>query len=211
MATATRTRDRRAQLLDAANRVVMREGPEVSMNSIAAEAGITKPILYRHFGDKGGLFRALAERHTDDLLERLRQALTTRGGRRDRTRTTLDAYLSAIEERPQIYRFLMHRASVEEPDVRGEVASFLRRLSDQLAAGIRVDLGLADDDPRAVVWAHGIVGMAQNAGEWWLDQTDVSRAEVVEQLTELLWGALARPTPAHARTRHPDGRLKETS
>ena len=33
------------------------------MNVIAAEAGITKPILYRHFGDKGGLYRALAERH----------------------------------------------------------------------------------------------------------------------------------------------------
>ncbi len=200
--------DRRAQLLDAADRVVMRDGPDVSMNAIAAEAGITKPVLYRHFGDKGGLFRALAERHTDDLLDRLRHALVTRGNRRERTSSTLDAYLSAIEARPQVYRFLMQRASVEEPDVRGEVASFLRRLSGELAAGIRIDLGLDEDDPRALVWAHGIVGMAQNAGEWWLEHGDVPRTEVVEQLTELLWGVLASSAPRHAA---PARRVKEIS
>ena len=71
--------DRRALLLAAADRVVQRDGPDASMNVIAAEAGITKPILYRHFGDKGGLYRALAQRHIEELLERLRAALVTRG------------------------------------------------------------------------------------------------------------------------------------
>ena len=60
---------RRRELLEAADRVVLRDGPEASMNAIAAEAGITKPILYRHFGDKSGLYRALAKRHTDALLD----------------------------------------------------------------------------------------------------------------------------------------------
>src|SRR5436190_15385853 len=91
---------KREQLLDAADRVVRREGSAASMNLIAAEAGITKPILYRHFGDKGGLFRALADRYIDDLRARLRSALTTRGGLRARTRATIDAYLSAVEEQP---------------------------------------------------------------------------------------------------------------
>ena len=59
---------RRRELLEAADRVVLRDGPGASMNAIAAEAGITKPILYRHFGDKGGLYAALAKRHTDALL-----------------------------------------------------------------------------------------------------------------------------------------------
>ncbi|MBR7674846.1 helix-turn-helix transcriptional regulator, partial [Streptomyces daliensis] len=66
---------RRRELLEAADRVVLRDGPGASMNAIAAEAGITKPILYRHFGDKGGLYRALAVRHTDALLDALRAAL----------------------------------------------------------------------------------------------------------------------------------------
>ena len=157
------------------------------MNTIAAEAGITKPILYRHFGDKGGLYRALAARHIETLLEQLRTALLTRGGLEARTRATVDAYLAAIEAQPQVYRFLVHRAALEEPDVRGEVAGFVRRFGDELAAGIQAEPTLGDVTPeRAKVWAHGIAGMVQAAGDWWLDHNDVPRAVVVGELTTLL-------------------------
>src|SRR3954451_18952970 len=80
---------KRDELLAAADRVVQREGSAATMNLIAAEAGITKPILYRHFGDKVGLYRALADRHIELLLDRLREALATRGGLRARTRATV--------------------------------------------------------------------------------------------------------------------------
>ena len=103
-------RRRRRELLEAADRVVLRDGPKASMNAIAAEAGITKPILYRHFGDKGGLYRALAKRHTDALLDALRAALDAPAERRERVEATLGTYLAAIEARPQVYRFLMHPA-----------------------------------------------------------------------------------------------------
>jgi AcrR family transcriptional regulator len=191
MTTSTAT-DRRMQLLAAADRVVQREGSAATMNVIAAEAGITKPILYRHFGDKGGLYRALAERHTDLLLERLRAALATRGGLKARTLATVDAYLASVEERPQIYRFLMERAAVEEPGVRGQVTGFLRRFGDELAAGIRSEPELTDIPPeRAVVWAHGIAGMVQSTGDWWLDHPDVPRRAVVDELVALLWDGFA--------------------
>src|SRR3954453_18046099 len=127
---------KRDELLDAADRVVQREGSAASMNLIAAEAGITKPILYRHFGDKVGLYRALADRHIDQLLDRLRTALATRGGLQARTRATVDAYLTAVEEQPQVYRFLVERAAVEEPDVRGQVQGFVRRFGEPLPLGI---------------------------------------------------------------------------
>jgi AcrR family transcriptional regulator len=179
--------DRRAALLEAADRVVQREGPDASMNVIAAEAGITKPILYRHFGDKGGLYRALAARHIDDLLGRLRAALLTRGGLEARTRATVDAYLVSIEDNPQIYRFLVRRAAVEEPGVRGQVEGFVRRFGDELAVGIAHEPALGHVPPaRAAVWAHGIAGMVQAAGDWWLDQTDVPRGLVVDELVTLL-------------------------
>src|SRR3954463_13967898 len=122
---------RHGQLLEAADRVVRREGSAASMNLIAAEAGITKPILYRHFGDKGGLYRAPAARHPARLLVRLRAALTPRGGLTARTRATVDAYLAAVEEQPQVYRFLMERAAAEDVDVRGQVLGFLRRFGDE--------------------------------------------------------------------------------
>jgi AcrR family transcriptional regulator len=191
--------ERREQLLEAADRVVLREGSAASMNAIAAEAGITKPILYRHFGDKGGLYRALASRHIEWLLANLRGALLTRGGLAARSRATVDTYLSAVEARPQVYRFLMERAAVEDPDVRGAVQGFVRRFGDELAAGIMAEPALAPvDEMRAKVWAHAIAGMVQAAGDWWLDHPDVPRAVVVDQLVALLvggFGAAAPPLP----------------
>ena len=140
---------RRRELLEAADRVVLRDGPRRSMNAIAAEAGITKPILYRHFGDKGGLYRALAKRHTDALLDSLRAALDAPAERRERVEATLDTYLAAIEARPQVYRFLMHPAedAPRRPsagfDVGQHSAPLLRRLGEELAKVIeeRLDLG----------------------------------------------------------------------
>jgi AcrR family transcriptional regulator len=180
--------DKREQLLDAADRVVQREGSAASMNLIAAEAGITKPILYRHFGDKVGLYRTLADRHIDQLLARLRAALATRGGLQARTRATVDAYLAAVEQEPQVYRFLVERAAVEEPVVRGQVQGFVRRFGEELAAGIANEPELSGLAPeRAVVWAHAIAGMVQATGDWWQDHPEVPRRVVVDQLVSLLW------------------------
>ncbi|MEE1930744.1 TetR family transcriptional regulator [Streptomyces sp. TRM 70351] len=188
---------RREELLEAANRVVMREGPEASMNAIAAEAGITKPILYRHFGDKGGLYRALAVRHTDALLDSLRAALDAPADRRERVESTLDTYLAAIEARPQVYRFLMHPAEGGARDEQGvtagqHTAPLLRRLGEELAKVIddRVDLG-PDSAELARVWGHGIVGMMHAAGDWWLADRPCSRQQLVRHLADLLWGRLA--------------------
>src|SRR3954447_8614656 len=179
---------KRDELLAAADRVVQREGSAATMNLIAAEAGITKPILYRHFGDKVGLYRALADRHIELLLDRLRAALATRGGLKARTRATVDAYLGSVEEQPQIYHFLVERAAVEEPDVRGQVQGFVRRFGEELAAGIASEPQPQGGDPtRALVWAHAIAGMVQATGDWWLDQHDVPRHVVVDELTALLW------------------------
>lgn len=194
--------DRRRELLEAADRVVLREGPDASMNAIAAEAGITKPILYRHFGDKEGLYRALAVRHTDALLTSLRAALDAPADRRERVEATLDTYLAAIEARPQVYRFLMHPAEDGSGpgagsgeggfDVGRHSAPLLRRLGEELAEVIaeRVELG-PDGEEAARVWGHGVVGMMYAAGDWWLRERPCSRARLVGHLTDLLWGRLA--------------------
>ncbi|MEV7277835.1 TetR family transcriptional regulator [Streptomyces sp. NPDC093111] len=188
---------RRRELLEAADRVVLRDGPKASMNAIAAEAGITKPILYRHFGDKGGLYRALATRHTDALLSALRAALDAPADRRRRVESTLDTYLASIEAMPQVYRFLMHPAEESQQaeqgfDVGRHSAPLLRRMGEELGQVIaeRVDLG-PGGEAQARIWGHGIVGMMHAAGDWWLGERPCSRAELVSSLADLLWGRLA--------------------
>jgi AcrR family transcriptional regulator len=192
----TATERRRQELLEAAERVVLRDGPEASMNAIAAEAGITKPILYRHFGDKSGLYRALAKRHTDALLATLRAALDSPGDRRDRVEATIHAYLYTIESHPQVYRFLMHPSEAPADGERGFDAGrhsvpLLRRMGEDLAEAIaeRLDLG-PDGALVARTWGHGIVGMMYAAGDWWLGERPGTRDQLVRHLTDLLWGRL---------------------
>ena len=176
---------RREALLDAADRIVQRDGPTATMASIAAEAGITKPILYRHFGDKSGLHAALADRYTGALLCDLRSALEAGTDRRDRVERTVGAYLAAIEREPQVYRFLV--LSDEAAPSSSQVRSFTRGLAALLATGMAAELGVGP--VRAAVWAHGVVGMVQAAGDWWLDSPDVTRGELVTELADLLFGA----------------------
>ena len=183
---------RREALLDAADVVVLRDGPAASMSTIAAEAGITKPILYRHFGDKSGLYRALAERHTSRLIERVRASLLASPDRRERFRGTVETYLAAIEAEPGVYRFLMHRAAAEDPGVRGQVAAFVRRVGAEVGAGIAAELHLtAAEVGLGATWGLAIVGMVQVAGDAWLEDPQVPRAQLAEQLTDLVWGAYA--------------------
>ncbi|HVE73515.1 MAG TPA: TetR/AcrR family transcriptional regulator [Mycobacteriales bacterium] len=179
----------RASLLDAADRVVQREGPAASMASIAAEAGITKPILYRQFGDKDGLYAALAERHTSALLDTLRAALASGRNPRDRVARTVDAYLAVIEADPQVYRFLMHATEAASAQV--QVRSFLRSLAESLAEGIATELGPGVGAVRSHAWAHGLVGMVQAAGEWWLRERPCPREHLVAELVELAFGGYA--------------------
>ena len=188
---------RRRELLEAADRVVLRDGPGASMNAIAAEAGITKPILYRHFGDKGGLYAALAKRHTDALLGALRAALDAPAERRERVEATLDTYLAAIEAHPPWGASGNGRPEGAQPsdpgfDVGKHSAPLLRRMGEELAEVIeeRVDLGPGSQQ-LARVWGHGIVGMMHAAGDWWLGERPCSRAELVRSLADLLWGRLA--------------------
>lgn len=190
---------KREQLLDAADRVIRTKGSTASMNDIAAEAGITKPILYRHFADKGGLYTALADRYISMLRERLTSALLTRGGLRARTRATIDAYLAVIEQEPQVYRFLVQRAAYEEPGVAGEVADFVRRFATDLAVGLRHEPQLQGiTGTEAAVKAHAIAGMVAQAGDYWLETEDLPREVVVDRLTGLLLdGLLAHPRPAN--------------
>jgi AcrR family transcriptional regulator len=181
--------DRRRALLEAADRVIQRAGPAASMAEIAAEAGISKPILYRHFGDKSGLYQALAERHTRKLIEGIRTEFSRTDSVRARTQSTIDTYLATISANLHLYRFLMHRASAEDAATHSAMSTMIRDVSQELAEVMIAEGRLVDRD-RAYVWGHAVVGMVQTAGDWWLDHPDVSRETVVDSLTDLILGGL---------------------
>ncbi len=181
--------ERRRTILDAADRVIQRDGPDASMLAIATEAGISKPILYRHFGDKGGLYQALAQRHVDPLIEAIRSELYQNTDFEVRARATVGAYLSMISQNLNLYRFLMDRATSEDVRTRSDLGLMVRRLGEELADLLLTERRIRGR-VRAQIAAHAIVGMVQAAGEWWLEHPEVSESDIIDDLTSAVVGAI---------------------
>src|SRR5688572_3705276 len=178
-------RRRREELLDAADRVIHRCGPGFSMDEIASEAGITKPVVYRHFGDKDGLHEALTERYIDELKLALRPATET-DDPRSRLAATIDAYLSYVEREPDRYRFLL--AAAEQPRTAQLMADFRREHIGGCAFTSPRKLHRAGLDPGfAEPWAQCVSGMIRAAGASWLENRSLPRGRLVEYLTTVLW------------------------
>lgn len=181
--------ERRAELLDAAERAIRRVGPHASMDEIAAEAGITKPILYSHFGDKAGLVHGLAGRVAGQLNRAVSDALSSAGKPAEVVSSTIEAFCTFIESEPELYRFLVQSARYEA-DNAGP------RLMSDIGSEVAVTLGSAlrqagADSGAAEPWAFAIVGMVFGGAGWWLERRSMSKADLVGYLSQLLWTGLA--------------------
>jgi AcrR family transcriptional regulator len=171
--------------LDVADRVIQARGPNVSMDEIASEAGITKPVLYRHFGDKEGLYEALTRRYVDELVRALRPAVQT-DDPRSRLAAAIDAYLSYVEREPERYRFLLHAG--EQPRTAPILSDFRRQHIASCAFTAVENLERAGLDAGfAEPWAHCVNGMIRAAGTSWLETRSLPRAQLVDYLTTILW------------------------
>lgn len=176
---------------------IREEGPGVTMEQLAKAGGVTKPILYRHFRDRDGLIRAIADQFAAALLESVQTPLLSAAGDpKALLVSTVDSYVGFIADDPNLYRFLVRHA----PD-RGAghvtISALVEGIAKQVAVVIGEQLRAAGRDTGAAVpWAFGIVGLVHQAGDWWLDDQTMSRERLVEHLTSLLWEGLSAGGPA---------------
>ena len=183
---------RRDELLDAAVEAIRRHGPQVSMEDLARAAGVTKPILYRHFGHRDGLTAALATRFAHGLESTLQTAMLSGNDPRETLIKTIDAYLAFVEHDPDVYRFLVRHLTASPPDDELSVGNFLRQVGNQVAVVVGEQMRAAKvDSGGAEPLAHGIVGMVHAAGDWWLERQTMPRERVVQYVVDLLWGGMA--------------------
>jgi AcrR family transcriptional regulator len=182
---------RRREFVDAALRVLQSSGTELPMEAVAAEAGVTKPVLYRYFSDKAALIDALADRGTELLITRLLPAINSRGPALARTREAVGAYFAVIDEYPNLYWLMARRPAAEWTDGQDPVQQDKELVASALTAVIGDYLREFElDSGAAEPWAYGITGLVQSTGEWWLQRRSMSRVHVVEYTTRLVWSAL---------------------
>lgn len=102
---------RREQLIDAALTVILEQGyGGVSIEAIARESGVTRPVVYDHFPNLGRLLHALVEREERISLDQLAQVVPDSPGNRDPVELlagSVKRFLDAVAERPATWRIIL--------------------------------------------------------------------------------------------------------
>lgn len=182
----THRAERRRQLVDAGLAVLAESGPEFGLDLVAVRAGVTKPVIYRHFADRGRLVDAMGERATAIMLDDwILPAIHHDTVPIARIRASIDGFLGFLDAHPNVYWLYVRHAPADGSDVaqvnKELIAAAIGAVLDDF---LRVG-GIAPE--AAEVWAHGLVGFVQNAAEWWLVRRTLSREGLAEHLSALVW------------------------
>lgn len=194
----------REEIVDAAIRVIDRDGPQPSMDDIARAAGMTKPRLYRQFADKADLYTEIADRMSRDAFAAAGQDMTLLlQPPRPALRRVFTAYAAGILAHPNVFRFLMQAPVVQ-------TAQASRSGGEAVGAVLQFDLGrdaarrfakLARSIAEAVpietagldYLARAVVGVVVATTDLWLEGSEAPRrtsADFVAELTELVWSLI---------------------
>lgn len=202
MSTPTRRRltaeERRTAILDAALTAFSRRGyHETSLDDVAGEAGVSKALIYEHFASKQELYADLIARNARELTQRVAGSLSSVEVEStvERLATGLEAFFAFVEERRDAWRMLFRDAA--DP----ETSAVLDRMVQQVTAEVTV---LISQDPGARgltrvaderslrLLAEMLVGGAQSMANWWTDNPDAPRSQLVEIAMDFAWLGLER-------------------
>lgn len=177
---------RRAQLIDIGRETFADVGYEAAtVEEIARRAGITKPIVYGHFGGKEGLYASIVEQEVSAVQMVILDAISS-GPPRDRLAKAVLAFLEYVRDHPSGFVLLARDAPASS-----QYASML----SEIAA--RVGEIFADEFERAgylasvgPIYAQALVGMVTYVGQWWHENRDHPMEDVADHLAALAWMGL---------------------
>jgi len=192
-------RARREQLIDATLAAIDRHGADVAMDDIAAEAGTSKTVLYRHFADRDQLYLAVSARVAGELLPRLGRAVDGNKNRpRQLVAAVIDTYLAFVEADPELYRYVVHgfpqaqfgHFETDESNPIGGLSDIVGNQASTIITELLSEAGR--DTAAAEPWGHGLVGLVRSAADWWLRaDRPIPRSELTAHLTDLAWSGLS--------------------
>ncbi len=181
---------RREEILDAAERVIARSGPQLSFAEIASEAGYARTAVYAAFGDQSALIQALAVRHTDLMTLQANAILAEPRPVRELLRELIDLICTFVEANPNLHPVLMQAMYSSDILVAGR--PLFTQTANWATTVFDVLLQQLDADPMlARPWACATVGAILLAAEDWNINPVSSRAEFIDRLTAFLWSSFA--------------------
>ncbi|WP_069816330.1 TetR/AcrR family transcriptional regulator [Streptomyces sp. TP-A0874] len=182
-------KERREQLLTIGRTLFAEKGFEgTSVEEIAAKAGVSKPVVYEHFGGKEGLYAVVVDREMRTLLDMVTGALTA-GHPRELCEQAAFALLDYIDHCTDGFRILVRDSPVAQST--GSFASLINDIATQVEDILGLEFKSRGFDPKlAPLYAQALVGMVALTGQWWLDARKPKKPEVVAHLVNLAWHGL---------------------
>ena len=192
--------ERREQLIDIARGLFADRGFDgTSVEEIAAHAGVSKPVVYEHFGGKEGLYAVVVDREVRALETSIKDALAAPNAnyREIIERGTL-AMLDYIDACPDGFRIIARDSSMASAkttsvaDTSPTFASILSDITARVEDILVQPLARRGYNPQlGRVFAQGLVGLVAAAGQSWLDEREPPKEELAAQLVNLAWNGLA--------------------
>ena len=180
---------RREQLLDVTSDLVVEQGfSGVSIQSVARRAGISRPIVYEHFGDLPGLLEALVQRETGRALAQVSQTALGDLTEGDPTELMLDSlrrYLDAVEQHPNTWRLVLMPPEGAPELLRHSILTGRTAVLNQLASAVQPGLTPASETPDPELTARVLSAIADEYARLLL--TDPSRYSVQRLLVHARW------------------------
>jgi AcrR family transcriptional regulator len=182
--------ERRGLIVEAAGRLFGERGYEgARLDDIAAAAGVTKPVLYRHFESKRALYLALLARHRDDLAS-FAGAIPAKGPPEARLRAVLDVWFAYVEDHSYAWKMLFRDTGggAEIQAFRLEVHARARAVLVEVIRSLsEVSVPRRELEPLAELMSMGMAGLVL----WWIDDPGRSRQAIVDAMTRVWAGILA--------------------
>lgn len=178
--------ERRRQLLevgiDLASRVSYQE---LSLEEVAEQAGISRPLVYHYFPTKRAFYVELVRFGADQLLDAVEQAAM--GSAEEALRGGLFAYLGYVEEHESGYRALLRGDLGGDPDLIRIVDGVRQAIYGRVVGFLEVEEPLPEMLRLAV---HGWIGFVEAIALEWVEHRDVPLPTLVEALARTLGQAL---------------------
>ena len=160
---------------------------EIAIDDIAAQAGISKGLLYHYFPSKRDFYVAVIREAARDLRERTEPDAGLPPV--DRLSESLDAYLRHVEEHARGHATLMRGGIGSDPEVR-EIVDETRAVVAQRVLEAMVQEG-ADATPAVRLAVRGWIGFVEAVSLDWVERREVARAEVLALLVQTLGWAVS--------------------
>lgn len=180
---------RRDQLVGVARAVFAGRGYRTtSMDTIAEEAGVSKPVLYQHFASKQDLYLALIDDSAGHLAGRVEQALNSTTDPHERIRATYRAYFDfAISHREEFV--ILFNSDVYEPEAQERVRAMREGTVARIVSALQSFTDL--DDAEADLLCRTLIGTAEVVIKQIESTQEIDIAAAVDLLTQMSWGGLS--------------------